>query len=147
MKGTLLNLQVMNKTMPILVALCAMAFAPLAAAQQPLSEEEQQKKMYEYIDKQVEDYASSLDLNSAQIFWADSILTHNNFAMVDELTELQKTKMSIADAYSAIQDKWNEATYEAFHKILNEEQWAKYLKTGGSKDKKARDKRAAKRAK
>ena len=38
-----------------------------------------------------------------------------------------------------------EKNYNALHAILNEEQWTKYLKTGAARDKKARDKREAKR--
>jgi hypothetical protein len=37
--------------------------------------------------------------------------------------------------------------YEAFHKVLDEKQWARYLKNGGEREKKNREKRAAKREK
>lgn len=132
------------------VALMLLA-APFAAKaqqpQQPLTPEEKEKQIYDYIDKQIEDYSYTLKLSGAQVFFLDSILTHNTFAMMRDVEELQRAKMSIADAYQMVQDKWNEATYQAMNELLDEEQWAKYLKTGGSKDKKARDKRAEKRAK
>ena len=38
-----------------------------------------------------------------------------------------------------------EQIYQAMHKVFNEEQWEKYLKSGAARDKKARDKRAAKK--
>jgi len=38
-----------------------------------------------------------------------------------------------------------EKIYESFRKILNEEQWQKYLKSGALKAKNARDKREQKR--
>ena len=45
----------------------------------------------------------------------------------------------------AKEDKWEEQIYTAMEKVLDEKQWAKYLKTGAAREKKARDKRAAKR--
>ena len=38
-----------------------------------------------------------------------------------------------------------EQIYNAFSKVFDEDQWAKYLKQGAAREKKARDKRAAKR--
>jgi hypothetical protein len=43
-----------------------------------------------------------------------------------------------------VQDKWLEAIYQSYLRILNENQKAKYLKSGAAKAKKARDKRAEK---
>lgn len=119
--------------------------ANVFAQEQPFSEEEQKQKMYEFIDKQIEEYENSLDLDGEQVFFVDSILTHNYFAMSDELADLSNRKVTVTGLYQEIQDKWFEETYQAFKKILTEEQWQKYLKTGGMKDKKARDKRALKR--
>ena len=115
------------------------------AQQQPLTPEEQEQKMYEMIDNQIEDYTNTLDLESDQVFFVDSILTHNYFAMSAEIKALSMRKVTIPEAYQEVQDKWEEATYQAFHDILTAEQWEKYLKTGGLKGKKARDKRALKR--
>ena len=53
--------------------------------------------------------------------------------------------MESSDIYQQIQDKWSEQMYLAIHKILNEQQWEKYLKQGAAREKKARDKRANKR--
>jgi hypothetical protein len=44
-----------------------------------------------------------------------------------------------------ISDKWEDETYNAFRKILTDEQWKKYLKGGASRAKKARELRAKKR--
>ena len=62
-----------------------------------------------------------------------------------ELKSLQAAKMSNADVYQQVQDKWAEQIYVALQKVLDEKQWAKYLKNGAAREKKARDKRAAKR--
>ena len=53
--------------------------------------------------------------------------------------------MSNVDIYQTTQDKWAEQIYNALQKVFDEDQWAKYLKSGAARDKKARDKRAAKR--
>ena len=75
----------------------------------------------------------------------DSILTHDYEAMRQEVKGMRDAKMTNTDGYQRVQDKWAEQVYNAFQKVFNEEQWAKYLKTGAARDKKSRDKRAAKR--
>lgn len=136
----------MRKSIKIFLSCLFIAIPATAFSQEPMSEEEEQDKLYEYIDNRVSDLEKNLDLDGDQVFFADSILTHDLFAMSAELKELSSKKMSIPDAYVAIQDKWNEASYYAFKRILTEEQWARYLKSGAEKEQKAREKRAAKRA-
>ena len=46
--------------------------------------------------------------------------------------------------YIQANDKWAEKIYNAMHKVLNEEQWARYNKGDAGRAKKARDKRKAK---
>ena len=124
----------------------ALLLLPLwLGAQQPMTEEEEIKQMRESIDKTVDNYTNLLDLADWQIFYLDSILTHDFDAMRLELKGLRDAKMSNADAYVRAQDKWSEQIYTSLQKVFNEEQWAKYLKSGAARDKKSRDKRAAKR--
>ena len=118
-----------------------------AQQQGPQTPEQREKQMYENIQKQVDDMASSLDLEDWQIFYADSILTTNFGALAKEFEELGKNRVSDLEVYSRLQDSCMEKNYNAFRTILNEQQWAKYLKTGAARDKKARDKRAEKREK
>lgn len=106
---------------------------------------EQEKKFDEAMEKQLEYYASALKLDDAQIFFLDSIIRHNNKALVEEIKELNAAKVSNSDYFQIAQDKWMDKTYYAIQAVLNEEQWAKYLKLGAAKSKKDRDKRAAKR--
>ena len=127
----------------LVAALCALTALPLAA-QGPQSPEEQEKAMYEAIDKEIDRQTTVLDLADWQIFRIDSTLTHDYKAMTAEIEALRTSKVSNASAYMAVQDKWMEAIYQSYHSILNEAQWAKYLKGGASKAKKARDKRAEK---
>ena len=102
--------------------------------------------MYAMIEKEVEKYTNILDLDMAQEFYIDSILTHDYFAMRAEMQEKSQARVANSDVYVAIQDKWTEKIYQAFYRVLDEEQWAKYLKNGAARDKKARDKREAKRS-
>ena len=126
-----------------LIAASLLAFS-FASAQQPQTPEEQEKQLMEYIYKEVERLSNTLKMEYWQEFYADSVLVHDFHAMQDELKELQASKVTNADMYQQVQDKWSENIYNAFHKFLNEDQWKKYLKGGAARDKKARDKRAEK---
>ena len=123
----------------------ALLLLPLwLGAQQP-TEAEEIKQMREAIDRQIDNYTSLLDLEDWQIFYVDSILTHDYEEMRLELKGLRDAKIGNTDAYVRAQDKWSEQIYNSFEKVFDEQQWAKYLKSGASREKKARDKRAAKR--
>jgi len=128
----------------IFLMIGTLAFAQQQAPQTP---EEREKQMYEAIQKQVDQLAESLDLEDWQIFYADSILTHDYGAMQKEFEAMSGNKVGNSDLYISVQDKWNEQIYNSFQKILSEDQWAKYLKQGAARAKKARDKRAQKRNK
>lgn len=115
------------------------------AAQNQMSPEEKEKKLSEFIQKEVDKFETSLKLEDWQVFYADSILNHDYRAMQNELDELMEKKVSNADIFAQTSDKWCEKIYEAMHKILDEDQWTKYLKMGAAREKKARDKRKAKK--
>ena len=142
---SLLNLQIDNyKSMKFFVTL-ALFLLPLGVFAQQMSEEEQAKKLAEAIEREVDHHAENLDLEDWQVFYVDSILTANYKGMMDELGELNRSKVSNPDLFVMDQDKWMEKTYVAFEKVFDENQWAKYLKSGAAKEKKSRDKREAKR--
>ncbi len=125
--------------------ICALSFLPFCAFAQQQSPEEEAKQFREALDKTVDNYTDQFDLEIWQTFYVDSILTHDYEAMQAELKALQSAKMTNQDAYTRVQDKWMEQMYNSLQKVFNEEQWDKYLKAGAARDKKARDKRAAKR--
>ena len=136
----------MKKIATKLALTCIIALlAPVAALAQQQSPEEIEKQIRESIDRQVENLTERLELDPGQEFFVDSILTYNNFEAYKEGTALSKSKVSNVDIYYRVQDSWAEKTYQAMRKVLDEEQWAKYLKMGAARDKKARDKREAKR--
>jgi len=124
----------------------ALLLLPLClGAQQPMSDEEEQKQLREAIDRTVENYENLLELEIWQSFYVDSILTHDYDAMRLELKALRDAKVSNSDIYLQVQDKWNEQIHNSLSKVFNDAQREKYLKSGAAREKKARDKRAAKR--
>lgn len=131
----------------IIPVLFLLACLPALAQEQALTPEQREKQLYENIQKQVDDMADRLDLEDWQVFYADSILTANFGELAREYEQLGRNRVSDADIYIRIQDGCMEKNYNAFRRILSDEQWAKYLKSGAAREKKARDKRAAKREK
>lgn len=117
-------------------------FSPAAFAQNNGDEEE---KFYEAVEQQVERLTETLSLEDWQVFYVDSILTHNLGALRTEMKALNAAKVSTDEYHQLARDKWMEETYKAFQKILSGAQWEKYLKTGARKEKIARDRRAEKR--
>ncbi|MBQ9462341.1 MAG: hypothetical protein IJU68_01630 [Bacteroidales bacterium] len=131
-----------------IAAILASAFAATAFAQQDdKTPEQREKEFYEAIEKEVERLEDQLELADWQVFYVDSILTHDYKCLQDEYANLTASKVSNSDLYYDAQDKWMEKIYVAMHKVLNEEQWAKYEKIGAARDKKARDKRLEKKMK
>lgn len=126
-----------------LVCLTISTLTAFAQQNQP-SPEEQEKKMSEYIQKEVDRLEMTLKLEDWQVFYVDSILNHDYRAMQEEMNNLSSSKVANYDIYTRTGDKWAEKIYIAFRKVLNDNQWEKYLKNGAARDKKAREKRKAK---
>ena len=127
------------------IVLCAVLFSGfsmgLAAQEMTAEEKKAEKEFYESVEREIERLTNSLKLEDWQVFYVDSILTHDYKAMQDELRALQAKKVSNTDMYYDIQYKWMDCIYEAFQKVFDEDQWAKYLKSGAARDKKTRDKK------
>jgi hypothetical protein len=141
------NIHIMKKLACLIIALLACSGLMLSAQEQEsTSPEDEEKKLQEYIDEQISKLESSLDLEYWQVYYVDSILNNDYKAMSMELKSLQQSKVSNSEIYSQTSDKWAEQIYTSLQKVFNEEQWKKYLKSGAAREKKARDKRAAKRA-
>ena len=125
-------------------ALLVGSVALRAQNQGPQTEEQKEKQLMEYIDREVKRLSEQLTLEYWQEFYVDSTLTHDYHAMQEELTELQKTKVGNADIYQNVQDKWLQQIDDTYKRFFNEEQWKKYWKSTGQRNQKARDKRKAK---
>ena len=134
------------KTKHILIALLGLMLpiCAMAQGQQPMTPEEEEKKLLEGIERLVVKYEEDLKLEPWQTFYLDSILTHNYKAMSAESKVLSENRVENVDLYQRIADKWEEQTYIAVQRVLTPEQWTRYLKSGPGREKKARDKRAAK---
>ncbi len=126
--------------------LAAFLFPLCAFAQSKGRAQDEEKQMRKAIDASIENLSTLLKLEDWQVFYLDSIMTHDYEAMTQEINVLRDAKMSNQDAYIMVQDKWSEKMYQAFRGIFNDEQWTKYLKSGAGREKKARDKRALKKS-
>ena len=126
--------------------LAAFLFPLCAFAQSKGGPQDEEKQMRKAIDASIENLSTLLKLEDWQVFYVDSIMTHDYEAMTQEINVLRDAKMSNQDAYIMVQDKWSEKMYQAFRGIFNDEQWTKYLKSGAGREKKARDKRALKKS-
>ena len=125
-----------------IIALSLLSFGAFAQNGNP---EEEEKQLRKAIDTQIDNYTNLLKLEDWQIFYLDSILTTDYTAMMAELKGLSESKVSNQDAYIMVQDKWAEQIYNSLKSVFDETQWTKYEKSGAARDKKAREKRAAKR--
>lgn len=131
----------------IIIIVLAFFFPLIALAQEPKTPEQEEKEFRETLDKEIDNLSDLLSLNDSQIFYIDSIMTHDFKAMQKEMDSMQKKNITNRDLYLEVNDKWAEKIYMAMKKVLSSEQWAKYNKIGAAKEKKERDKRAAKRNK
>ena len=136
----------MKKTIrTIIMALCLAAFAgtvPVFA-----QEEKKQLTMEELAGKEADRLGELLELEDWQIFYVDSTLQHDYNALDAEMKSLQGAKVGNQDLYLSVQDKWMDQIDNTYQKFFTEEQWARYLKSGAARNRKAREKRKAKAAK
>ena len=134
------------KQLSALILAAGLSMLPLRAQnqQQPQTPEQMEKQLLEFIDKEVKRLSDLLDLEYWQEFYVDSTLTHDYHALQEEMDDLQKAKVGNVDLYQSIQDKWQQQIADSYRRFFNEDQWKKYLKSGGARAQKARDKRRAK---
>lgn len=127
-----------------LAIFAALTVSVAAKAQTPEEQRKAEKEFYESIDREKERLTDLLDLEDWQVFYVDSILTHDYKALEEELQDLRNKKVSNADLYYEVQDRFKDKIYYAYQKIFDEKQWAKYLKSGAGREKQAREKKQAK---
>ena len=129
-------------------ALCAafICSLPLVFAQNqgPMTPEQKEKQLLEYIDKEVQRLSSLLELEYWQEFYVDSTLTHDLHGRTEEMEELQRSKVANADLYQEIWDRWDEKIVRSYQRFFTDKQWKKYMKNGGARAQKERDKRREK---
>lgn len=137
----------MKRTIRVtIMALCAAA--GLAATFPAVAQDEKkQLTMEELAAKEADRLGELLELEDWQIFYVDSTLQHDYNALDQEMKSLQSAKVGSSDVYLSVQDKWMDRIDDAYRRFFTDEQWAKYLKNGGARARKAREKRKAKATK
>ena len=131
------------KKIILILAICALPVMLLAQEQK--SPKEREKEFYEAIEAQINQLTEQLELEDWQVFYVDSILTHDYKAMQQEIESMSAAKYANSDLFYGVQDKWMEQMYQALRKVFDDKQWTKYLKSGAARDKKMRDKRMKKK--
>ncbi len=131
------------KKIILILAICALPVMLLAQEQK--SPKEREKEFYEAIEAQINQLTEQLELEDWQIFYVDSILTHDYKAMQQEIESMSAAKYANSDLFYGVQDKWMEQMYQSLRKVFDDKQWTKYLKSGAARDKKMRDKRMKKK--
>lgn len=97
--------------------------------------------LYEQAEAEADRLQRILDLDDWQVFYVDSTLKHDFPAMMAEFDKMRAAKISNADMFQDVQDKWWDKIDASYRKIFTEEQWKAYLKSGAGKAQKAREKR------
>ncbi|MDD4420568.1 MAG: hypothetical protein PHW85_03135 [Bacteroidales bacterium] len=118
------------------VLLSAVCAVPVFAQQQ-----EKEKTPEEVAAAEVKAMVSELKLSESQEFFCDSILTHNYTCMKSDFESLQNSGMQEASTYQFLKDRWEKKTLEALKKVLDDQQYIRYLRRiGKGKDyKKGKD--------
>lgn len=121
------------------LALLAVLLLPFTLAAQ-----EKETTLDEFCEKEADRLAQLLNLEDWQTFYVDSTLKHDFGQMQAEADAMNKAKVSNAELYQRVNDKWMAQIDKTYEKIFTKEQWEKFLKMGEGKKIKAREKRMAK---
>lgn len=114
-----------------------------AAAQQGQSSE--LPDPLELAAKMADQLENDLELDAVQVFKVDTLFQHIYKEYYAEVEKLSKAGVpATSGQYLRASDKWGDYSDKVLQTILSEEQWAKYLKGNGGKNKKAREKRMEK---
>ena len=109
-------------------------------------DEDKQPTPEEMAEKETERLEKALKLEDWQVFYVDSTLVHDYSAWMEELNGMRKARVENSDLYVSIQDKWMERIEAAYRKFFTEAQWQEYLKQGGERIIRERQKRRDKAA-
>ena len=132
----------MRSRIILLTASLLMAVTPAAFAQ-----EQGDPDPEEIINNQIEYLSKYIEFDDIQLYYIDSTLQSDIPQLMDELSALRSGGMANTESYQTVSDKWMDHIDKAYERFFTKEQWEKYLKTSMGREKKARDKRMAKRQK
>jgi hypothetical protein len=94
-------------------------------------EQQPQKTPTEMASEQADRLQRDLNLKDHQLFFVDSVLQFNFVGLSNEVNQMKAAGMQTMESYRAVQTKWAMKTEEAFEKILDNEQFIRYLKVSG----------------
>ena len=137
----------MKRTIQTIIAILSVAAGLAAAFPAAAQDDRKQPTMEELAAKEADRLGDLLDLEDWQIFYVDSTLQHDYNALDQEMKSLQGAKVGNQDLYVSVQDKWMDRIETSYQRFFTEEQWAKYLKSGAARARKAREKRKERAAK
>lgn len=119
----------------LLALSCTTAFA----------QNQEPESMESMAEKAADELARLLDLDDYQIFRVDSTFLHDYKALNEEIGELRRSQATNPELYYRISDYWGNRIDSTFRTFFTDKQWKSYLKTEMGREKRARDKRMAKR--
>ena len=113
------------------ITLLLVATIVLFCANNAFAQDEKEITPEEYAEKQVKTLTTKLELSESQEFYVDSILTTNFVALKKAIEDLQRSGMQDPQTYRKCNEMWQEKTIAAMKKVLDEQQFIKYLKYMG----------------
>lgn len=120
----------MKRVLLIITALLMISLSATEVSAQQQNPDEM-KSPEELAIQMAESLEKELKLDATQMFLVDSIFRHNYVAMVEETTSMQKMGVQDPKNYKAMSDKWTDKNLAALKKVLDEQQYIRYLKMIG----------------
>jgi len=94
-------------------------------------EQQPQKTPIEIASEQAEGLQKELKLKDYQLFLVDSVLQRNFTDLMAEIELMKASGIQTRESYKSVQDKLTAKTDLAFEKILDKDQFIRYLKMSG----------------
>ncbi len=113
------------------ITLLLIATIVLLGANTAFAQDDKEITPEEYAEKQVKTLTTRLQLTESQEFYVDSILTHNYVGLKKDMDDLQRSGMQDPQTYRQCNEMWQDKTIAAMKKVLDEQQFIKYLKYMG----------------
>ena len=131
------------KIFRISAIIAAMIFSSSALSAQ---QQQQPKDMRTMAEEATDALNKMLDLEDWQCFKLDSTFFADYTEVTEEFQKLKRSGATNTEAYLLVQDRVYARMDSTIQTILTPAQWTKYLKSEFGREKRARDKRVAKRA-
>lgn len=106
-------------------------FVFIGLASQAFAQEEKEMSPEEVAEKEVKALIPYLGLSDSQEFYVDSILVHNYTGLKDAFEDLKTSGRVDPEIYNQTKDLWTQKILDAMKKVLDEQQYIKYLRKIG----------------